>query len=119
MRSLYARLRTGHAKQLKEYLYKIDAEDDPYCDCGLMEEQTIKHLLCDCPQLARARVMESQESQEQVTMQHMTTDPEMCACSKVHRAQRDTHTHTQLAEEAQDVGRVGPQSAPCAPLRAV
>ena len=116
MRSLYARLRTGHAKQLREYLYKIDAEDDPYCDCGLMEEQTIKHLLCDCPQLARARAM---ESQEQVTMQHMTTDPEMCRRILAVKFTELKKTHTQLAEEAQDVGRVGPQSAPCAPLRAV
>ena len=54
VRSLYARLRTGHAKELRDYRYKIDQEDDPFCDytgCGQEVAQTIQHVLVDCPAL--------------------------------------------------------------------
>ena len=114
VRSLYARLRSGHAKELRDYMYKIDQVDDPFCDCGLGVEQTIQHVLCDCPTLARTRAL---ESSEQVTLQHMTTHPEMC---RRILSQKFTGLHThKLAEEAQDVGRVRPQGAPQAPVRAV
>ena len=52
-------------------------------------------------------------------MQHMTTDPEMCRRILTVKFAELKETHTQLAEEAQDVGRVGPQSAPYVPVRTV
>ena len=42
---LYARLRSGHAKELRDYMYKIDQRDDLFCDCGLGVEQTIEHVM--------------------------------------------------------------------------
>ena len=73
VRSLYARLRSGHSKELREYRYKIDAEDDPYCDCR--EEETIQHILCDCPllEMTRRSIM-----QEPVTLHHLVTEPDKC-----------------------------------------
>ena len=47
-RSLYARLRTGHAKELKHYRWRIEQEDDALCEeCG-EEDETIEHVLCKC-----------------------------------------------------------------------
>ena len=34
VRTLYARLRTNHAKELKSYLKFIEAEDDDLCEAG-------------------------------------------------------------------------------------
>ena len=42
VRSLFSRLRTGHAKELKSYRHFIALEDDSIC---LLEEETIKHVL--------------------------------------------------------------------------
>ena len=45
--SLYAHLRTGHAKELQDYRYKIDQEDNPFCDytgCGQEVAQTIEAI---------------------------------------------------------------------------
>ena len=53
-RTLFANLRTDHAKELKKYGYKIDAEDDQYCECKESEEN-IKHVLCSCPRLMEVR----------------------------------------------------------------
>ena len=74
VRTLYARLRTGHVKELKQYRYLIDQEDDPYCECG-MGEETIEHLLCKCPSLERARALNVEGT---VSMELMVSDPEGC-----------------------------------------
>ena len=76
IRTEYARLRTGHSKNLKYYRYVIETEDDPICDqCG-MEEETIDHVLCRCPALEEARVR--QVNGGEVTISMMVTDPESC-----------------------------------------
>ena len=50
-----ARLRTGHSLMLREYRHRIGLEDDPTCpECGL-EDETLTHLLTDCPARAEAR----------------------------------------------------------------
>ena len=103
VRSLFARLRTGHTTKLKQYKYMIEAEDDPYCECQEAEE-TIKHVLCDCPRLARARAL---GSTEQLTVNHMTSDPEMCRHILSARFP-GLKTHTQNAEEAQEMGEGDP-----------
>jgi len=71
VQSLFSRLRSGHAKELRQYLYKIDVEDDPLCICG--EEESIEHVLCECPLLeaTRRKVM-----QELVKPHHLVTEPE-------------------------------------------
>ena len=53
VRSLYARLRTGHCKELGNYAYMIEIADDPFCECGDVE--TIDHVLCECPILETTR----------------------------------------------------------------
>ena len=45
VRTLFSRLRTDHAPELKQYMYKIEGEDDPYCLCQESEEN-IRHVLC-------------------------------------------------------------------------
>ena len=54
MRSLFARLRSNHAKELRYYQHKIGNIESPNCqECEVPE--TIKHVLCECPALLEAR----------------------------------------------------------------
>ena len=74
VRTLFSRLRTGHAKELRYYRYLVEMEDDPMCDCG-EEEETIDHVLCRCQGLEEMR---RREAEGQVTIDMMVTKPEMC-----------------------------------------
>ena len=74
VRRLFSRLRTGHAKELNQYAYLIDNEDDPTCVCGDAEE-TIQHILCECESLDRERALHAGRP---ITMREMTLEPEMC-----------------------------------------
>ena len=71
-RRVYQQLRTGHCKYLQNYRYLIDLEDDAICDCGLGEEETLKHVLCKCPKLEEQRV---RLAEGVVTTSMMVTDP--------------------------------------------
>ena len=71
VQSLFSRLRSGHAKELRQYMYKIDVAEDPYCECG--EEESIIHVLCDCPILESTR---RSVMQEPVMPHHLVTEPE-------------------------------------------
>ena len=65
-RTLYARLRTNHAKELKHYQHRIGNEEDAICaKCG-EEDETIEHVLCKCPalELQRRRIYEGEWHQE-------------------------------------------------------
>jgi len=98
VRTMFARMRTDHAKELKQYRYKIEMEDDPYCECGESEEN-IRHVLCHCPRLARARAM---VAMEQIDISHMISDPETCRrilCVQF----PGLRTHTNVVEEARSV----------------
>ena len=75
VRSQYARLRTGHAKELRHYMYMIEKADDPTCTACGEDEETIKHILCHCPALDWKRIMLFTEP---VTPAHMTEQPEKC-----------------------------------------
>ena len=75
VRTLYARLRTGHAAELAYYQYLIEAGDEPTCkECKDVDE-TIEHVLCHCLALdgARARLFE-----EKVTLSDLVLQPEKC-----------------------------------------
>ncbi len=73
-RTLFARLRTGHAMELKAYRHKIEKEDDPNCEhCGVPE--TIEHVLCKCSALDEAR---ARNWEGEVTIQMMVEEPEVC-----------------------------------------
>ena len=73
VRSLYARLRTGHCKELGNYAYMIEIADDPFYECGDVE--TIDHVLCECPILetTRRRLFEGP-----VSLSQLVTEPEKC-----------------------------------------
>ena len=73
VRSLYARLRTGHCKELGNYAYMIEIADDPFCECGDVE--TIDHVLCKCPILetTRRRLFGGP-----VSLSQLVTEPEKC-----------------------------------------
>ena len=73
VRTLYARLRSGHCKELKHYQYMIDVADDPFCECG--EVDTIQHVLCSCPILGSVR---RSVICGPVELSHLVTDPEKC-----------------------------------------
>ena len=73
VRSLYARLRTGHCKELGHYKYMIETADHPFCECG--EEETIEHVLCKCLIL---EVTRRSLFEEPVSLSHLTSEPEKC-----------------------------------------
>ena len=103
VRRLFSRLRTDHAKELAYYRYLIDKEEDPACVCGY-ENETIKHVLCDCPALMMTR---RRHTMETITIDQMISEPEMCR--KILQVRftglkiTNTNTNTNV-EEGEDVG---------------
>ena len=70
----FLRLRTRHYKQLADYRYCIDKEEDDACtECSLNVPETLEHVLCICPAMNQAR---SQQDNTTVTLQMMTSDLE-------------------------------------------
>ncbi|KAF0310265.1 hypothetical protein FJT64_018702 [Amphibalanus amphitrite] len=68
-----ARLRTDHSMMLREYRHRIGLEDDPTCpECGL-EDETLAHLLTDCP--ARAEVRRRIFGEDEPEMREALGDP--------------------------------------------
>ena len=78
----FQQLRTDHSKLLKNYRYLIDLEEDPFCDCGMQEEETIEHILCRCPALELQRI---RHFAGEVTVSMMVTEPEICRRILKHR----------------------------------
>ena len=77
VRTLYQRLRTGHAQELKRYRCEfLQLEDDGWCpEEGCEEEESIEHVLCRCSVTAAARVKEwSGEVKEEMLVE----EPEVC-----------------------------------------
>ena len=54
--TLYSRLRSQHAMELRWYThFKIQKDESPFCEeCDAIE--TIQHVLCECPALLEVRV---------------------------------------------------------------
>ena len=52
---LFARLRSGHHLSLKQYLHRFDPLQDPICPNCRLEEQDLRHWLCECPALITIR----------------------------------------------------------------
>ena len=73
VRTAYAKLRTGHSKDLKQYRHRIKIEEDPFCPCGSGVEETIEHVLCKCPRLEGRRRMLGK-----VSVSLLVEDPETC-----------------------------------------
>ena len=74
VRSLFARLRSNHAKELAYYQHKIGNIASPNCkECEVPE--TIKHLLCECPSLEEARAR-NWPGKVNITM--MISHPDVC-----------------------------------------
>ena len=55
VRSLFSRLRTGHAVELKAYRHRIEKEEDGKCELCEKEDETIEHVLFRCPAESRGR----------------------------------------------------------------
>ena len=75
VRSLYARLRTGHAMELRAYQHRLDEDVDPICEICGEEEETIEHILCRCPADAQFR---RANYDGEVKIANMTSDPNLC-----------------------------------------
>ena len=56
-RRLFTRLRSGHAKELKDYRHRfLKTESSAVCiHCDMDALETIKHVMCECPQLDERR----------------------------------------------------------------
>ena len=67
----YAKLRTGHSKDLKAYRHRLNIDDNPLCPCDSGEDETIEHVICRCPRLESRRRMLGQ-----VDTSLMVEDPE-------------------------------------------
>ena len=74
-RKLYARLRTGHAKELKSYRHSIESEEDGMCENGCGVDETIEHVLCHCNATSAARTL-NWNGPVDTTM--LITHPEIC-----------------------------------------
>ena len=73
---VFARLRCGHAKELKEYQKRIGTASSGICIyCDLDEEETVEHVLCRCPQLEIAR---REEWPEVFNIEMLVTNPDVC-----------------------------------------
>jgi len=88
VRRNFQQLRTGHSKLLKKYRYIIDLEEDPYCDCGMIEEETLEHVLCRCLALEEQR---KRQYDGEVTAAMMVTKPELCRRILQHRFKELKH----------------------------
>ena len=75
VRSLYARLRTGHAMELRAYQHRLDEDVDPMCEICGEEEETIEHILCRCP---ADELFRRANYDGEVKIGNMTSDPNLC-----------------------------------------
>jgi ribonuclease HI len=75
-RSLFARLRSNHAKELKHYQHRLGTEPDALCSCGTGDEETIDHLLIRCPRVDDAREKHCPGTRMKEEM--LVTEPERC-----------------------------------------
>jgi len=72
----YARIRCGHAKELKSYQKRIGMTSSGICIyCDLDEKETVEHVLCRCPQLEVAR---REAWPEEFNIKMLVTNPEVC-----------------------------------------
>ena len=70
-------LRSGHAKHMRDYKH-LFLKTDPtgFCiHCDLDAPETIKHVMCECPQLETKR---RSIFDGPVEMSMMTSEPEIC-----------------------------------------
>ena len=81
VRTLYGRLRTGHAKELNYYQHKLHNIDSPNCEvCN--EIESIEHVLTKCPTLSGAR---AKHWPTDVDVSMLVTHPEVCRQILAHR----------------------------------
>ena len=97
VRTLFSKLRTGHSTELKRYRFLIEKEDDPICNLCEQEEETIEHILCECPALEEERV---RQGAGHVTPDMMVTKPELCRKILVKRF-KDLNTSKHVDNEPQ------------------
>ena len=76
VRSLFSRLRTGHAVELKAYRHRIEKEEDGICELCEEEDETIEHVLCRCSAESRKRHTTFEGGVAE--MNYMVTKAEKC-----------------------------------------
>ena len=73
---MFTRLRSDHAKELKKCRKRIGIDISDICIyCDSDSEESIEHVLCECPQLEEKR---RRAHPEKFTLDMMTTHPEVC-----------------------------------------
>ena len=76
VRSLFCRLRSGHAVELKRYRHEfLHTEEDGLCSEGCGKVEDIQHVLCECKKTKDARTTLCPRG---VKIHMMTTKPNMC-----------------------------------------
>jgi len=108
VRRLYRRLRSGHAKELKAYRKFIQTEEDAACDLGGEEDETIKHVLCDCPAHEASR---RREFESRVEVKMLVEDPDKCRKILAQRYKRLAISN-QAQEETNRIDNSGGQRDP-------
>jgi ribonuclease HI len=76
VKRLFARLRSGHAKELRSYQHRVGMDSQPICTyCTADAPETIEHVLCHCETLDATRVALWPED---FTISMLGSHPEIC-----------------------------------------
>ena len=76
VRTLFSRLRTGHANELKAYQLRLNTVEDGRCEECNEEEETIEHVLCKCPAEEARRYRLKEDGK--FVIGDMVSKPELC-----------------------------------------
>jgi ribonuclease HI len=82
VRTLFARIRTGDAPELRSYQHFINAADDDLCEEGCGKPDTNIHALCECNATEEAR---QREWHGEVVISMMVSHPEVARRILRHR----------------------------------
>lgn len=75
VRTLFSRLRTGHALELNSYQHRLDPTKNAKCVECQQEDETIEHVLCNCPAEARRQQLKPDGN---FTTGDLVSKPELC-----------------------------------------
>ena len=109
VKRLFARLRSGHAKELRSYRHRVGLDSQPFCiHCTADAPETIEHVLCHCDTLDASRL---NLWPEEFKIDMLGSHPEVCRKLLVKR-----FTGLQIEKKMEEdqgggdpVGREGPQ----------
>ena len=76
VRTLFSRLRTGHALELNSYQHRLDPTKNAKCVECQQEDKTIEHVLCNCP--AEEARRQQLKPDGNFTIGDLVSKPELC-----------------------------------------